>query len=72
MQRTASRDGNMMQQLGALLLELGRTTLTLRMGQSPVSIGVRWFGKPVFLNVSSPRRLYHFIRIFVLSIGVWQ
>lgn len=36
-QHTAYHDGNVMQQLGALLLELGRATLSLRMGQSPVS-----------------------------------
>jgi hypothetical protein len=36
-QHTAFNDGNLMQQIGALLLELGRTTLSLRMGQSPVS-----------------------------------
>lgn len=36
LQRTASYDGNVMQQIGALLLELGRATLSLRMGQSPV------------------------------------
>lgn len=35
-QHTAFHDGNMMQQIGALLLELGRATLSLRMGQSPV------------------------------------
>lgn len=29
--------GSAMQHLGSLLLELGRTILTLRMGQSPVS-----------------------------------
>ena len=36
-QHTAYHDGNVMQQIGALLLELGRATLSLRMGQSPVS-----------------------------------
>jgi hypothetical protein len=36
-QRTAFNDGNLIQQIGALLLELGRTTLSLHMGQSPVS-----------------------------------
>lgn len=36
-QHTAYHDGNLMQQIGALLLELGRATLSLRMGQSPVS-----------------------------------
>lgn len=35
-QHTAYHDGNLMQQIGALLLELGRATLSLRMGQSPV------------------------------------
>jgi hypothetical protein len=36
-QHAAYHDGNVMQQIGALLLELGRATLSLRMGQSPVS-----------------------------------
>jgi hypothetical protein len=36
-QRTVFNDGNLIQQIGALLLELGRTTLSLHMGQSPVS-----------------------------------
>ncbi|CAM6106813.1 unnamed protein product [Calypogeia fissa] len=53
MQRTALRDGNMMQQLGALLLELGRTTLTLRMGQSPAESVVN-AGPAVFISPSGP------------------
>jgi hypothetical protein len=36
-QCTTFNDGNLIQQIGALLLELGRTTLSLHMGQSPVS-----------------------------------
>jgi len=35
-QAEASQTGMAMQHLGALFLELGRTMLTLRMGQSPV------------------------------------
>lgn len=35
-QTEAVKVGMAMQHLGALLLELGRTMLTLRMGQSPV------------------------------------
>jgi hypothetical protein len=41
-QHTAFHDGNLIQQVGALLLELGRTTLSLRMGQSPVSLLRLW------------------------------
>ena len=40
LQHTAYHDGNVMQQIGALLLELGRATLNLRMGQSPVSFPI--------------------------------
>jgi len=35
-QHAAFHAGHLMQQIGALLLELGRATLSLRMGQSPV------------------------------------
>jgi hypothetical protein len=41
-QHSAFHDGNLIQQVGALLLELGRTTLSLRMGQSPVSLLRLW------------------------------
>lgn len=37
-QTNALRSGIIFQNLGALLLELGRTTMTLRMGETPV-----WF-----------------------------
>ena len=36
LQTTALRTGTLLQNLGPLLLELGRTTMTLRMGQAPV------------------------------------
>lgn len=36
LQHAAFHDGHLMQHIGALLLELGRATLSLRMGQSPV------------------------------------
>ncbi|BFI21165.1 large proline-rich protein BAG6 [Marchantia polymorpha subsp. ruderalis] len=52
-QSTAVRDGHMMQNLGALLLELGRTTLTLRMGQSPAESVVN-AGPAVFISPSGP------------------
>ena len=35
-QSNAMGSGALLQNLGALLLELGRTTMTLRMGQTPV------------------------------------
>jgi len=35
-------DGNLIQEIGALLLELGRTTLSLHMGQSSVSHLTLW------------------------------
>jgi hypothetical protein len=37
LQHAAYHDGHLMQHIGALLLELGRATLSLRMGQCPVS-----------------------------------
>lgn len=37
-QSNAMRSGVLLQNLGALLLELGRTTMTLRMGQTPVRL----------------------------------
>ncbi|KAL3698961.1 hypothetical protein R1sor_016983 [Riccia sorocarpa] len=52
-QAIAIRDGHMMQNLGALLLELGRTTLSLRMGQSPAESVVN-AGPAVFISPSGP------------------
>lgn len=40
-QSSAGRDGVLLQNVGAFLLELGRTITTLRMGQLPV--GIFWF-----------------------------
>jgi len=52
LQRTASYDGNVMQQIGALLLELGRATLSLRMGQSPVRFWIlTLFSHPSILTL---------------------
>ena len=43
LQSLALRDGVLFQYLGALLLELGRATLTLTMGTSPVCIIDQYF-----------------------------
>eukprot|EP00246_Nothoceros_aenigmaticus_P014450 TRINITY_DN5484_c0_g1_i5.p1 TRINITY_DN5484_c0_g1~~TRINITY_DN5484_c0_g1_i5.p1 ORF type:complete len:1041 (+),score=228.11 TRINITY_DN5484_c0_g1_i5:22-3123(+) len=52
-QAVALRDGSMIQQLGALLLELGRTTQTLRMGHSPAESVVN-AGPAVFISPMGP------------------
>ncbi|KAG0625261.1 hypothetical protein M758_2G041000 [Ceratodon purpureus] len=52
-QHTAYHDGNVMQQIGALLLELGRATLSLRMGQSP-SESVVNSGPAIFISPTGP------------------
>ncbi|CAK9252221.1 unnamed protein product [Sphagnum jensenii] len=52
-QHTAFNDGNLMQQIGALLLELGRTTLSLRMGQSPGEAVVNP-GPAIFISPAGP------------------
>ncbi|XP_052172824.1 ubiquitin-like domain-containing protein CIP73 [Diospyros lotus] len=52
-QSNAIRSGILLQNLGALLLELGRTTMTLRMGQSPADTIVN-AGPPVFVSMSGP------------------
>jgi hypothetical protein len=52
-QHTAFNDGNLMQQIGALLLELGRTTLSLRMGQSPAEAVVNP-GPAIFISPAGP------------------
>ncbi|XP_057847508.2 uncharacterized protein LOC131057370 isoform X4 [Cryptomeria japonica] len=52
-QSTALRDGILMQELGALLLELGRATLTLRMGQSHDESVVN-AGPAVYISSSGP------------------
>lgn len=46
MQSNAMRSGDLLQNLGAFLLELGRTTMTLRMGQAPVCLSL------LFISVS--------------------
>ncbi|XP_059658186.1 ubiquitin-like domain-containing protein CIP73 isoform X2 [Cornus florida] len=52
-QSNAARTGVLLQNLGALLLELGRTTMTLRMGQTPVDAVVN-AGPAVFISTSGP------------------
>ncbi|GLT31332.1 hypothetical protein SLA2020_060750 [Shorea laevis] len=52
-QRESAQVGHAMQHLGALLLELGRTMLTLRMGQSPVQSSIN-AGPAVYISSSGP------------------
>nr|XP_024403544.1 uncharacterized protein LOC112295797 isoform X2 [Physcomitrium patens] len=52
-QHTAYHDGNLMQQIGALLLELGRATLSLRMGQSPSESAIN-SGPAIFISPTGP------------------
>lgn len=53
MQSESVQVGLSMQHLGALLLELGRTILTLRMGQSPVESSVN-AGPAVYISPTGP------------------
>ncbi|XP_076945485.1 ubiquitin-like domain-containing protein CIP73 isoform X1 [Bidens hawaiensis] len=52
-QSNALRSGALLQNLGAFLLELGRTTMTLRMGQTPTDAVVN-AGPAVFISTSGP------------------
>ncbi|PIA45619.1 hypothetical protein AQUCO_01600085v1 [Aquilegia coerulea] len=52
-QTSAMRMGIALQNLGTLLLELGRTTMTLRMGQTPSDAVVN-AGPAVFISTSGP------------------
>ncbi|PWA96330.1 ubiquitin [Artemisia annua] len=52
-QSEAMQSGLAMQHLGALLLELGRTMLTLRVGQSPAVASV-YAGPAVYISPSGP------------------
>ncbi|XP_057959141.1 ubiquitin-like domain-containing protein CIP73 isoform X2 [Malania oleifera] len=52
-QSNAMRYGDLLQKLGALLFELGRTTMTLRMGQAPADAVVN-AGPAVFITTSGP------------------
>ncbi|CAM6009484.1 unnamed protein product [Sphagnum balticum] len=52
-QHTAFNDGNLIQQIGALLLELGRTTSSLHMGQSPGEAVVN-AGPAIFISPAGP------------------
>ncbi|CAI9267782.1 unnamed protein product [Lactuca saligna] len=53
MQSNALRSGALLQNMGAFLLELGRTTMTLRLGQSPSDAVVN-AGPAVFISTSGP------------------
>ncbi|GJR53323.1 large proline-rich protein bag6-A isoform X1 [Tanacetum coccineum] len=53
MQTNALRSGALLQNLGAFLLELGRTTMTLRLGQSSTDAVVN-AGPAVFISTSGP------------------
>ncbi|KAF6147646.1 hypothetical protein GIB67_031637 [Kingdonia uniflora] len=52
-QTNAVRLGALLQNLGALLLELGRTTMTLQIGQIPTDAVVN-AGPPIFISSSGP------------------
>ncbi|XP_057467722.1 ubiquitin-like domain-containing protein CIP73 isoform X3 [Actinidia eriantha] len=52
-QSNSLRSGILLQNLGALLLELGRTIMTLRMGQTPADAVVN-AGPAVFISTSGP------------------
>ncbi|XP_064957301.1 ubiquitin-like domain-containing protein CIP73 isoform X2 [Musa acuminata AAA Group] len=53
LQNSVFRSGVLLQNLGSLLLELGRTTMTLRLGQTP-SEAVINAGPAVFISASGP------------------
>ncbi|KAI3683974.1 hypothetical protein L1987_84491 [Smallanthus sonchifolius] len=53
MQSNALRSGALLQNLGAFLLELGRTTMTLRIGQASTDAVVN-AGPAVFISTSGP------------------
>ncbi|XWS70781.1 hypothetical protein CRYUN_Cryun03dG0078600 [Craigia yunnanensis] len=55
-QSNAWRTGVLLQNLGSLLLELGRTTMTLRLGQTPSEAVVN-SGPAVFISPSGPNPL---------------
>ncbi|XVF47978.1 hypothetical protein PTKIN_Ptkin03bG0153300 [Pterospermum kingtungense] len=55
-QANALRTGVLLQNLGSLLLELGRTTMTLRLGQTPSEAVVN-AGPAVFISPSGPNPL---------------
>ncbi|KAI5557368.1 hypothetical protein POPTR_018G115500v4 [Populus trichocarpa] len=55
-QSSALRTGVQLHNLGALLLELGRTSMTLRLGQAPSEAVVN-AGPAVFINQSGPNPL---------------
>lgn len=53
LQSSAIRSGVLLRNLGSLLLELGRTTMTLHMGQAPLEAVVN-AGPAVFISASGP------------------
>ncbi|XP_020103261.1 uncharacterized protein LOC109720504 isoform X5 [Ananas comosus] len=56
LQADAIRAGMLLQNLGSLLLELGRTTMMLRTGQSPSEAAIN-AGAAVFISASGPNPL---------------
>ncbi|XP_024524635.1 large proline-rich protein BAG6-like [Selaginella moellendorffii] len=55
-QAAAAWSGTIMQQLGALLMELGRTTMTLHMGSTPAEAFVN-SGPAVFVSPTGPNQM---------------
>lgn len=56
LQTAVVQRGNLMQQLGALLLELGRSTMATRIGLSPGEVVVP-VARPLFINPQGPNPL---------------
>ncbi|RYR76748.1 hypothetical protein Ahy_A01g001306 isoform E [Arachis hypogaea] len=67
-QSRALRTGVLFYNLGALFLELGRTTMTLRLGQSPSEAVVNG-GPAVFISPSGPNHIMVQLTLF-LMLGV--
>ncbi|CAN6449958.1 unnamed protein product [Victoria cruziana] len=68
-QSSAMRTGVLLQNAGALLLELGRATMTLRMGQT-TSDAVVNAGPPVFISTTGPNPIMVQSLPFVPGTGV--
>ena len=56
LQTAVVQRGNLMQQLGALLLELGRSTMATRIGLAPGEVIVP-VARPLFINPQGPNPL---------------
>ena len=65
-QSSAWRSGVLFNNLGAYLLELGRTMMTLRMGQNPVCSFLP------FLSPWFPFNLYGFVISLFLCFIIWM